>query len=30
MNMQDLFFIGLTLVFFVLCATYASVCEKLR
>jgi hypothetical protein len=30
MNMQDLFFIGLTLVFFALSAAYASVCEKLR
>jgi len=30
MNLQDLFFIALTLVFFVLSAIYASACEKLR
>jgi len=30
MNLQDLFFIGLTLAFFALSAAYASVCEKFR
>ena len=30
MNMQDLFFIGLTLTFFALSATYARFCEKVR
>jgi hypothetical protein len=30
MNLPDIFFIGITVVFFVLCAAYASVCEKLR
>ena len=30
MNLQDLFFIGLTIVFFVLSAVYAAACEKPR
>ena len=30
MNLQDLFFIGLTLVFFALSAAYASICEIFR
>ena len=30
MNFQDLLFVGATIVFFVLSAGYASVCEKFR
>ena len=30
MNLQDLFFIGITLAFFALSAAYALLCEKLN